>query len=74
MDTSVLVRDTIDEGQEIVDQLARDGFAITSAFWLKLPDERKWHFHVVSPSAETEVMVEAYRQIHDLVRRLPEPR
>jgi len=42
MDTSTLVRDTIDDGKHILDQLQQADFEVTAGFWLKESEDSQW--------------------------------
>jgi hypothetical protein len=71
VDTTTLVSDLIGEGSRIIEQLPRDGFEITAAFWLKRADDGEWCFYIVSPSAQPERLNDAYAQVFTLIRRMP---
>ena len=46
MDTEPLVANLIDDGQQLVEELSRRGFPVTTAFWLKRSEDGKWYFYV----------------------------
>jgi hypothetical protein len=71
VDTSTLVRELIDDGKRIVEQLPHDGFEVTAAFWLKAAEDEQWYFYIVSPVAERGPLNDAYRQLYTLIRRMP---
>ncbi|HEX4142161.1 MAG TPA: hypothetical protein VHY91_01315 [Pirellulales bacterium] len=73
MDTDTLVENLVGDGQRLVDELLRGGFAVAAAFWLKASEDCKWNFYIVSPIVDSEGLTKAYRQLHPLVRRMPEP-
>lgn len=73
MDTETLVDRLIDDGQKLVDRLPQDGFDVTAAFWLKRGEDGQWDFYVASPVVEKEGLFAAYRQIHTLIRAMPQP-
>ena len=73
MDTDTLVKDLIDDGRKLVEELPQHGFEVTAAFWLKASEDGKWAFYIVSPVVEAEGLVKAYRQLHPLVRKMPQP-
>ena len=50
MDTEILVDDRIEDGQRLVSQLVRDGFAVVAAFWIKPSEEELWQLYIASPS------------------------
>jgi hypothetical protein len=73
MDTNTLVKDLIEDGRKIVEQLPQDGFEVTAAFWLKPAEDEQWYSYIVSQVAERERMNDAYRQLYTLIRRMPQP-
>jgi hypothetical protein len=73
MDTDTLVDKQIIDGEKLIQQLSQDGFAVTAAFWLKVGEDGRWRFYIVSPVVETEGLAQAYRQLHPLIRRMPQP-
>ena len=72
MDTSTLVKELVEDGKRIVEQLPQDGFELTAAFWLKASEDGQWYFYIVSPVAEREHLNDAYRQLYTLIRRMPQ--
>jgi hypothetical protein len=70
MDTTALVKDMIEDGKRIIEQLTHDGFEVTTAFWLKKADNSRWYFYVVSPLWEKEGSFVGYQQLHTSIRRL----
>jgi hypothetical protein len=73
MDTDTLVNDIIDAGRKLVEELPKRGFSVTAAFWLKTSDDGKWHFYLVSPVVDAKGLPMAYRELHPLVRTMPQP-
>jgi hypothetical protein len=71
MDTELLVDNEIDEGKRLVDQLARDGFEVTVAFWVTTSDEGRSHLYIASPSIEAGKVGEAYRRVYASLSRIP---
>lgn len=71
--SATLVDDLIEDGARIVEQLPQDGFEVTAALWLKAAEDGQWYFYIVSPVAESERMSDAYRRLHTLIRRMPQP-
>jgi hypothetical protein len=72
MDSESLVEDLIDDGQRLADELARRGFPVTAAFWLKPSERNRWYFYVVSSVVDDEGLTQAYRRLHPVVRAMPE--
>jgi len=73
MDTVTLVNKYIDDGERLIKQLPQEGFEVTAAFWLKASEDDEWDFYLVSPVVEAEGLAQAYRQLHPLIRRMPQP-
>src|SRR5947207_789883 len=71
MDKTILVEHQINDGQKLVDELPQQGFDVPAAFWIKTSYDGRWHFYIVSPIADTNGRVEAYRQLNQLVRDMP---
>jgi hypothetical protein len=71
MDTELLVESQIDEGQGLVDQLIRDNFDISVAFWVKTSEEGMWHFYIASPSVDEGLLGEAYRKVYASLGKIP---
>jgi hypothetical protein len=73
MDKALLVDYRIRDGQRLVNQLARDGFGVAAAFWLKARDDGPWHLYIASPSVRREKVGEAYRFVYAALSKLPGP-
>lgn len=73
MATDTLVENLIDDGRKLVEELPHRGFEVSAAFWLQASENNKWYFYIVSPAVDTEGPVKAYRQLHPLVRAMPQP-
>jgi len=80
MDTTELVESQKDAGQKIMQQLAREGFNVASAFWVKLSSsgtgtdpiisEEPWFFYVVSKFVEENGALAAYRAVYASIQRI----
>jgi hypothetical protein len=73
MDTDSLVKDLLDGGRRFLEELSRLAFEVTAAFWLKLSEDGKWYFYLVSPVVDAEGLIQAYQRLHPLVRAMPQP-
>ena len=71
MDTKLLVAEQIHDGKQIVDQLMRDGFKVTAAFWIKTAEEGLWHLYIASPLVEANRPGEAYRLLYASISQIP---
>jgi hypothetical protein len=58
MDTELLVEQK-DEGKRLIEQLGRDGFPVSVAFWVRTSEDGLWHLHIASPAVEEEKPVDA---------------
>jgi hypothetical protein len=83
MAQGTLVDRQVEDGRQLLEQLARAGFPVAAAWWLKpfveveewepfhLPyEEREWEFYLASPVVEAEGSAKAYRSIHEALRQL----
>jgi hypothetical protein len=73
MDTNTLVDNLINDGQKLVEELPQRGFEVTAAFWIKAAEDGEWYFYIVSPAVDVEGLAQAYRRLHPLIRRMPQP-
>jgi hypothetical protein len=71
MDQIALVDRRIDDGQRLVQQLLRDNFDVTVAFWLKTSEEDWWHLYVASKVVDERGPLEAYRALQASLQQLP---
>jgi hypothetical protein len=63
MDTVSLVKNRIDAGQRLLDQLADKEFAVRAACWLKRVGEARWRLYVATPKVDEKGTLEAYREL-----------
>jgi hypothetical protein len=64
VDTELLVENELDEGQLLIDQLIRDGFDVSVAFWAKTSDDGSWRLFIGSPVVETGGATTAYHRVY----------
>jgi hypothetical protein len=74
MDKAPLVGGRIEDGQKLIEQLVRDGFDVTLAFWVRFKDEADgpW-FYVISKTVDHEGVQAAYRAVHAAIHRVSGP-
>jgi hypothetical protein len=74
MDTAPLVDNQIEDGRKLVEQLGRDGFDVTIAFWVRFQfeDDGPW-FYIVSKTVDMEGLHSAYARVHDSIPRIQPP-
>jgi hypothetical protein len=73
MAATSLGENLFDDGQKLVEELPRQGFEVTAAFWIKAAEDDQWYFYTVSPAVENEGLAQAYRRLHTLIRQMPPP-
>jgi hypothetical protein len=73
VDTNTLVSDLINDGRKIAEQLPKDGFEVTAAFWLKKSEDDLWYYYIASPAAESASANGGYGRLFTLIRQMPEP-
>jgi hypothetical protein len=76
MDKAELVDEQIEDGKKLIEQLARDGFIVTAAFWIKFSftgTGEPWFFYVVSKEVEEKGPQAAYRAVHASIHRITGP-
>jgi hypothetical protein len=72
MVTELLVESQIEDGRRFVEQLVRDGFEVTVAFWVKTSEEGSWHLFIASPSVDAEKPSGAYRKVYASLSKIPD--
>jgi hypothetical protein len=71
MDQAVLVAQQIEDGEELVEELLRNGFDVAAAAWVKPSDEDRWLLYVVSKVVDEQGLAAAYRAIHPTLSKRP---
>jgi hypothetical protein len=82
MAQGTLVDMQVEDGRQLLEQLARSSFPVAAAWWLK-PSviveeqpfntpyvEREWQFYLASPVVETQGQTRAYHSIHEALRKI----
>jgi hypothetical protein len=71
MDTELLV-EQIDDGRKVVEQLGRDGFETTAAFWVLEHGRSSWRLYIATPYVDDEGDThDAYRRLILTLERVP---
>jgi hypothetical protein len=65
MDTELLVDDQIADGKSLIEQLIKDNFNVSVAFWIKATDDGSWQLHIASPDVNEEKPSEAYQKVYN---------
>ena len=71
MYTKVLVKDLIEDGRNLLSALRDDGFPVSAAFWVKLPESDRLRLVIASPLAEGGGQIAAYRRLQGVLGRIP---
>jgi hypothetical protein len=72
MDQGTLVEMQIEDGQRLIDELTRNGIAVTGAFWAKEADTGEWFLYLATPLVgEGGATRTAYRRINTVIREMP---
>jgi len=73
MDQALLVEQQIDDGQELIDLLLREGFDVSAAAWVKPSEEDRYLLYLVSKGVDEHGLSAAYRAIHPVLGKLHAP-
>jgi len=71
MDQATLVNEQIEGGSRLIEQLGRDGFPISAAFWLFTSEADQWFLYLASPLVDEKGIREGYNIVHPAIRRMP---
>src|SRR6266446_5734152 len=66
-----LVDKQIEDGKELIEQLVRDQFDVSIAFWLKTSEEDWWHLYIGSKTVDERGPLEGYRALQAALGQLP---
>jgi hypothetical protein len=72
MDQATLVNEKIDDGKQLYDALASDGFDIRLAFWGRSIEDEKWYLHLASPVVDENGPRDVFRRVNDTLRKMPD--
>jgi hypothetical protein len=64
MDTEVLVDEQLADGQRLVEQLIKDNFNVSVAFWVKTSEDAAWQLYLAFPEGASDKSTEAYRKVY----------
>ena len=73
MDQAVLVEQQIEDGQELIDLLLREGFDLSAAAWVKPSEEDRYLLYLVSKEVDERGLSAAYRAVHPVLTELHAP-
>jgi hypothetical protein len=67
---TILVKELIEDGERLLQELDRRHFPITAAFWYDSPERLAWNLYIVSEVAHQPGPLEAYMQIQQAMAAL----
>jgi hypothetical protein len=70
MDQVPLVTEQLADGQRLVEELARQGFSVTSAGWAKTSDDGQWYLYLVSPTVDDAGIRKAYGRVYPVIQQM----
>ena len=70
MHKTILVKEVIEDGERLVQELDRRHFPLTAAFWHDSPEREAWNLYIVSETAHDAGPLEAYTQIRQAMAAL----
>jgi len=73
MDHDTVVSEQTESGKRLIQALTAAGFGVRIAFWAKPTDEGKWFLYLASPVVDEKGPLAAYRLVHDVLRKMPDP-
>ena len=62
---TVLVKELIDEGARLLQELDRRDYPVQAAFWLYLPESDYWRLVMASPLVDQQGPIGAYRDLRE---------
>jgi hypothetical protein len=70
MDSELLVEQK-DHGKMLIEQLIRDGFTVSVAFWVRTSETAAWQLYIASPSVDEEKRLTAFRKVYSSLEKNP---
>jgi hypothetical protein len=67
---TILVKELIEDGEKLLQELDRRHFPMTAAFWYDSPDRLAWNLYIVSEVAHQPGPLEAYMRIQQAMAAL----
>ena len=69
MDKTTLVAEQIEAGRQLLDGIKREGLPVSSALWLREPDERVWRLYISTSDASRYGPRTVYEKILKVLKR-----
>ena len=71
MDRTTLVGEQRDDGQVLIEKLAKGGFDIQAAAWIKTSDDGHWFLYIASQVVDEKGYAAAYRDVQAVIGGMP---
>ena len=68
---TILVKNLVDEGEELIKRLESRRFHVTAALWYYFDDLMRWRLVIASPSVEREGPLRVYNRIEEALTQMP---
>src|SRR5260370_42349130 len=72
MDTDLLVENKIDDGQRLLNELVRNQFQVSVAFWAKRSEEGLWHLWIASSAVAPNYSGDALAKVYAAMTAIPD--
>jgi hypothetical protein len=69
---TILVKELVEDGDRLLQELDRQEFPITAAFWYDSPERLAWNLYIVSEFSHQPGPLEGYMRIQKALAALPE--
>jgi hypothetical protein len=69
MDTDLLVEQKTG-GQRLIEQLVRDDFPVSAAFWVRTSEDGSWHLDIASPTVDEKHSNDAYLKLYASIDKI----
>ena len=73
MDPKVLVENRIEDGQKLLIELARAGFTVAVAVWVRISEEGRWTLYIGLDSATHDNTGDAFRTAINCLNKIQDP-
>ncbi len=70
MDTDILVKNQIDDGQRLLAHLVHNHFDVAGACWAKTSDEERWFLYIASKVVDEQGLSAAYRDAYGVLQAM----
>jgi len=67
---TILVKELIEDGEKLLQELDRQHFPTTAAFWYDSPERQEWNLYIVSEVAHEPGLREAIRRVREALAAL----